>query len=334
MAKIANKTVLEVKDLKVHFPINRGFIFVKNKGYVKAVDGVNLSIKSGETLGLVGESGSGKTTVGKAIIRLVNPTAGNIQFNGDDVSNLKGGNLREFRKQVGFVFQDPYGSLNPRMTAERIISEPLLTHKVYDNKEDRRKRVLELLEIVGLHSAMISRYPHEFSGGQRQRIGIARAIAANPELIILDEPVSALDVSIQAQIINLLEDLQKEFNIAYLFIAHDLSVVRHVSDRVAVMYLGHIVEYGDRDKIYNNPVHPYTRALLSAVPVPDPEIEAKRQRTILEGDIPSPTNPPSGCVFRTRCPKPTEEGKKGNTKMGLIEHAKGHWVDQCGVNCG
>ncbi|MFL2664789.1 MAG: ABC transporter ATP-binding protein [Dehalococcoidia bacterium] len=331
---MANNTVLDVKDLKVYFPINRGFIFVKNKGYVKAVDGVDLSISPGETLGLVGESGSGKTTVGKAIIRLVKPTSGNIQFNGGDVSNLKGGNLREFRKQVGFVFQDPYGSLNPRMTAERIISEPLLTHKIFDNEEDRRKRVLELLDIVGLHSAMISRYPHEFSGGQRQRIGIARAIAANPELIILDEPVSALDVSIQAQIINLLEDLQKEFNIAYLFIAHDLSVVRHVSDRVAVMYLGHIVEYGDRDKIYNSPVHPYTRALLSAVPVPDPEIEAKRQRTILEGDIPSPTNPPSGCVFRTRCPEPSDECKSGNSSMGLIEHSKGHWVDQCCANCG
>lgn len=301
------KQVLEIRDLKVHFAVNRGVVFVRNKGYVKAVDGVSLKIDERETLGLVGESGSGKTTVGRAIIRLVNPTAGEIDFEGNTVSNLTGTELREFRRRVGVVFQDPFGSLDPRMSAERIISEPLVTHKLFPDKNDRRKRVNELLEIVGLNANMASRYPHEFSGGQRQRLGIARAIAAEPSLIILDEPVSALDVSIQAQVVNLLDELQKEFNMAYLFIAHDLSVVRHVSDRVAVMYLGKLMEVGSKKDIYENPLHPYTKALLSAVPVPDPEIESGRDRTILFGDMPSPTNPPSGCVFRTRCPLADEE---------------------------
>jgi oligopeptide transport system ATP-binding protein len=296
------KPVLEIRDLKVHFAVNRGIVFVKNKGYVKAVDGVSLKINPRETLGLVGESGSGKTTVGKAVIRLVDPTDGEIDFQGERVSGLSGAALREFRKQVGVVFQDPFGSLDPRMSAERIIAEPLVTHGLYPDKDERRKRVNELLEIVGLNANMSDRYSHEFSGGQRQRLGIARAIAADPALIILDEPVSALDVSIQAQVVNLLDELQKEFNMAYLFIAHDLSVVRHVSDRVAVMYLGKIMEVAPRDAVYDNPLHPYTKALLSAVPVPDPEIEKKRERMILTGDIPSPTNPPSGCVFRTRCP--------------------------------
>ena len=301
------KQVLEIRDLKVHFAVNRGVVFVRNKGYVKAVDGVSLKIDERETLGLVGESGSGKTTVGRAIIRLVDPTAGEIDFEGNTVSNLTGTGLREFRRRVGVVFQDPFGSLDPRMSAERIISEPLVTHKLFPDKNDRRKRVHELLEIVGLNANMASRYPHEFSGGQRQRLGIARAIAAEPSLIILAAPVSALDVSIQAQVVNLLDELQKEFNMAYLFIAHDLSVVRHVSDRVAVMYLGKLMEVGSKKDIYENPLHPYTKALLSAVPVPDPEIESGRDRTILFGDIPSPTNPPSGCVFRTRCPLADEE---------------------------
>ena len=301
------KPVLEIRDLKVHFQVNRGIVFVRIKGSVKAVDGVSLKIDPRETLGLVGESGSGKTTVGKAVIRLVNPTDGEIDFQGERVSGLSGGALREFRKRVGVVFQDPFGSLDPRMSAERIIAEPLVTHGLYPDKDERRKRVRDLLEIVGLNANMSDRYPHEFSGGQRQRLGIARAIASDPALIILDEPVSALDVSIQAQVVNLLDELQKEFNMAYLFIAHDLSVVRHVSDRVAVMYLGKLMEVGTKEDIYENPLHPYTKALLSAVPVPDPEIESGRDRTILYGDIPSPTNPPSGCVFRTRCPLADEE---------------------------
>jgi oligopeptide transport system ATP-binding protein len=298
----STQPVLDIRDLQVYFPVNRGVLFIKNKGAVKAVDGVNLSIAPGETVGLVGESGSGKTTVGRAIIGLVKPTGGVIEFEGNNVLEMNPAALRQFRRQVGVVFQDPYGSLNPRMTAERIISEPLVAHHLFNSKQERRARVQELLEIVGLNAGMASRYPHEFSGGQRQRIGIARAIASDPTLIILDEPVSALDVSIQAQIINLLDELQDRLQIAYLFIAHDLSVVRHASDRVAVMYLGKLMEVAPRDAVYDNPLHPYTKALLSAVPVPDPEIEKKRERTVLTGDIPSPTNPPSGCVFRTRCP--------------------------------
>ena len=294
------KQVLEIRDLKVHFAVNRGVVFVRNKGYVKAVDGVSLKIDERETLGLVGESGSGKTTVGRAIIRLVNPTAGEIDFEGNTVSNLTGTELREFRRRVGVVFQDPFGSLDPRMSAERIISEPLVTHKLFPDKNDRRKRVNELLEIVGLNANMASRYPHEFSGGQRQRLGIARAIAAEPSLIILDEPVSALDVSIQAQVVNLLDELQKEFNMAYLFIAHDLSVVRHVSDRVAVMYLGQIVEFGEAKELFNNPLHPYTKALMSAALPSHPDTQ--REEIILPGEVPSPLNPPSGCNFHPRCP--------------------------------
>jgi oligopeptide transport system ATP-binding protein len=316
--------VLQVEGLKVHFPINRGVLFMKSKGAVKAVDGVSLTVSPRETLGLVGESGSGKTTVGRAIIRLLKPTAGRVLFDGEDVASLGSSRLRQYRRRIGVVFQDPFGSLNPRMTAGKIIGEPLVAHGLLKKKADRRARINELLETVGLSASMASRYPHEFSGGQRQRIGIARAIAADPALIILDEPVSALDVSIQAQIINLLEELQARLNIAYLFIAHDLSVVRHVSDRVAVMYLGKLMEIADRDVIYEGSQHPYTQALLSAVPVPDPDIEATRARTVLVGDIPSPSNPPSGCVFRTRCPI-ADEGC-AETVPPLREIAPGHQI--------
>ena len=295
-------TILEVRDLKVHFPVKRGVIFQRTVGAIKAVDGVTFTVRSGETLGLVGESGSGKTTIGRAIIQLTRPTGGQVLFEGQDLSSLRGGALRRMRRRLGFIFQDPYGSLNPRMTAGNIVGEPLTVHKLYRSKQEYRDQVSELFETVGLNRAMTSRYPHEFSGGQRQRVGVARALAAHPGFIVCDEPVSALDVSIQAQIINLLEDLQKQYGIAYLFIAHDLSVVKHISDRVAVMYLGKIVELADKDELYENPKHPYTQALLSAVPIPDPVLERKRQRIVLRGDIPSPLNPPSGCVFSTRCP--------------------------------
>lgn len=318
----ADLPVLKIDGLQVHFPIRRGVLLARTTGYVKAVDGVSLSISPSETLGLVGESGSGKTTVGRAIIRLVKPTGGTVEFDGRDVSSLGSAGLRQFRRRIGVVFQDPYGSLNPRMTAARIIGEPLVAHGLFQDKAARRKRVIELLEIVGLNASMAGRYPHEFSGGQRQRVGIARAIAADPDLIILDEPVSALDVSIQAQIINLLEELQARLKIAYLFIAHDLSVVRHVSDRVAVMYLGKLMEIADRDVIYEASKHPYTQALLSAVPVPDPDIERQRTRTVLGGDIPSPSKPPSGCVFRTRCPM--ADAECASVVPPLREIAPGH----------
>ena len=299
--------ILDIRNLKVYFPVRRGFIIKREVGAVKAVDGVNLTIRRGETLGLVGESGSGKTTIGRAILRLNQSTDGEIMFHGEDVTKLNGSQLRRVRRNLGTVFQDPYGALNPRMTAGRIIGEPLIVHGLTESERDYRAQVAMLLERVGLSRSMASRYPHEFSGGQRQRIGVARAIAAKPNLIVLDEPVSALDVSIQAQIINLLDDLQSEYNLAYLFIAHDLSVVRHISDRVLVMYLGKIVEAGHPDELYANPQHPYTQALLSAVPLPNPGLERQRERVVLRGDIPSPLNPPSGCVFNTRCPIATEE---------------------------
>ena len=294
--------VLEIRDLKVHFPIKRGFLFSRQVSAVKAVDGISFSVGAGETFGLVGESGSGKTTTGRAIIRLTNPTSGQILFRGRDITRLDGEELRQVRRHLGIVFQDPFGAFNPRMKAGSIVGEPLEIHGLFSTRDDYRSKVSELLEIVGLNPAMANRYPHEFSGGQRQRLGVARAIAARPEVIVLDEPVSALDVSIRAQIINLLEDLQDEFNPAYLFIGHDLSVVRHISERIAVMYLGRIVEMADRDKLFDNPQHPYTQALLSAVPFPDPRRERSRSRTVLQGDIPSPQNPPPGCAFHTRCP--------------------------------
>ena len=300
-------TTLSVNDLKVHFPISSGFLIRRQTGAVKAVDGVSFDVAPGETLGLVGESGSGKTTTGRAILQLQRPTSGSVQFRGVELTAVSAKHMRPFRSEMQIIFQDPYGSLNPRMSAGQIVGEPLTVHGLAGDKNQRLDRVAELLERVGMNPAMIGRYPHEFSGGQRQRIGIARALAGEPSFIVCDEPVSALDVSIQAQILNLLTDLQAEFNISYLFIAHDLSVVRHISDRVAVMYLGKIMELASSEDLYENPTHPYTRALLSAVPIPDPILERRRERIVLAGDIPSPINPPSGCVFRTRCPIATEE---------------------------
>ncbi len=296
-----SQVLLQVQGLKMYFPITSG-IFQRTIGHIKAVDGLNFSVVKGETLGLVGESGCGKSTTGRAILQLYKPTEGHVYFDGTDLTLLKGDQLRQQRRRMQMIFQDPYASLNPRMTVGAIVGEPLEVHG-YGNKQEIRERVQELLRIVGLNPYFVNRYPHEFSGGQRQRIGVARALAVNPDFIVCDEPISALDVSIQAQIINLLEDLQAQFGLTYLFIAHDLSVVRHISDRVAVMYLGKIVELTDRNELYENPLHPYTQALLSAVPIPDPEIEEKRRRIILEGDVPSPANPPVGCNFSTRCPR-------------------------------
>jgi len=297
-----NDIILEVKDLKKYFPITKGIVIQRTVGAVKAVDGLNFFIRRGETLGLVGESGCGKATTGRSILQLYKPTAGQVIFKGEDLTKMKRGHLRSMRRQMQIIFQDPYASLNPRMTVGAIVGEPLEIHHLASGKE-KRERVQQLLRQVGLNPYFVNRYPHEFSGGQRQRIGVARALAVNPEFIVCDEPISALDVSIQAQIINLLEELQEEYNLTYLFIAHDLSVVRHISDRVAVMYLGKIVELADRDELYDNPKHPYTQALLSAVPIPDPVVEEKRQRIILQGDVPSPVNPPKGCNFVTRCPR-------------------------------
>jgi oligopeptide transport system ATP-binding protein len=297
----SDDVLLRVENLVKHFPITQGILIQRQIGAVHAVDGVSFDIRRGETLGLVGESGCGKSTTGRTLLQLYRPSSGSVIFNGVDLVQLKGEDLRKMRKKMQMIFQDPYASLNPRMTVGEIIGEPLVIHRVARSKEVQ-DRVQQLLELVGLNPAFENRYPHEFSGGQRQRIGVARALALQPELIVCDEPISALDVSIQAQVVNLLEDLQKQFNLTYLFIAHDLSMVRHISDRVAVMYLGIIVELAERNELYNKPLHPYTQALLSAVPIPDPLVEEKRQRVILQGDVPSPVNPPSGCRFRTRCP--------------------------------
>ncbi len=297
----AGGALLQVQDLVMHFPLTQGIIFQRKVGAVRAVDGLSFSIRKGETMGLVGESGCGKSTTGRAILQLHRPTSGTVQFEGVELTRLKGEPLRKMRRQMQMIFQDPYASLNPRMTVGSIIGEPLDIHNLAKGRE-KQQRVEELLRVVGLNPYFANRYPHEFSGGQRQRIGIARALAVNPSFIVCDEPISALDVSIQAQIINLLEELQDEFGLTYLFIAHDLSVVRHISDRIAVMYLGKIVEVADRLELYENPLHPYTKALLSAVPIPDPAIERKRERIILTGDVPSPVAPPPGCRFHTRCP--------------------------------
>lgn len=298
-----SKKLLEVQDLKMHFPITKGIVFQRQVGAIKAVDDISFDLYSGETLGLVGESGCGKSTTGRAILQLHRPTDGAVIFEGKDLVQTKGEELRRMRRRMQMIFQDPYASLNPRMTVGSIVGEPLDVHGIGNSRKERQERVQELLKIVGLNPYFVNRYPHEFSGGQRQRIGVARALAVNPSFIVADEPISALDVSIQAQVINLMEDLQEELGLTYLFIAHDLSVVRHISDRIAVMYLGKIVELADRDELYRNPMHPYTQALLSAVPIPDPKIENQRKRIILEGDVPSPANPPKGCNFCTRCPR-------------------------------
>ena len=329
-----DNVLLEVNNLKMHFPVTSGLLFQREVAQVKAVDDISFSIQKGETLGLVGESGCGKTTAGRCILQLYKPTAGEVIFEGTDLTKLGGRQMRHMRRQMQIIFQDPFSSLNPRMTAGDIIGEPLVVHGLVKNGEQKREKVRELLENVGLHPYMADRFPHEFSGGQRQRIGVARALSVDPKLIVCDEPVSALDVSIQAQVINLLEDLQKQYDLTFLFIAHDLSVVRHISDRVAVMYLGKIVEIADRNEIYQNPLHPYTKALLSAVPIPDPVVDAQRERIILSGEVPSPLNPPRGCVFHPRCPNPTKECSEGSIEMGLIEAEPGHWVDRCCVNCG
>ena len=294
--------ILEVKNLKMYFPVGSGFLSRKPVGYVKAVDDVSFTVQRGETLGLVGESGCGKTTTGRCILQLYKPTAGQVIFDGQDLTSMNTKTMRGMRREMQVIFQDPYSSLNPRMTAGNIIGEPLIVHGLVANKTEYRDKVADLLTNVGLNPYMADRFPHEFSGGQRQRIGVARALSVSPKFIVADEPVSALDVSIQAQIINLLEDLQEQFNLTYLFIAHDLSVVRHISDRVGVMYLGHMVEMAERNEIYRNPIHPYTKALLSAVPIPDPVLDAQRERVLLTGEVPSPLNPPSGCVFHPRCP--------------------------------
>jgi oligopeptide transport system ATP-binding protein len=325
-AGTAGEALLEVEDLQVYFPVTSGIIFQRKVADVKAVDGVTFTVKRGETLGLVGESGCGKSTTGKAILQLNRPTAGSVNFEGTDLTKIKGGELRRFRRKMQMIFQDPYASLNPRMSVGSIISEPLTIHKLAKGSE-KKDKVQSLLQTVGLNPYYANRFPHEFSGGQRQRIGIARALAVEPDFIVCDEPVSALDVSIQAQIINLLEDLQAEFGLTYLFIAHDLSVVRHISDRVAVMYLGHIMELTDRDSLFENPLHPYTKALLSAVPVPDPAIERQRERIILLGDVPSPLRPPPGCVFNTRCPIAIDECRTRIPEWRNVGTADNeHWV--------
>jgi oligopeptide transport system ATP-binding protein len=320
----AGDILVEVKNLKMWFPVTQGLFVQRVVANVKAVDDVSFFIRRGETLGLVGESGCGKTTTGRCILQLNKPTSGEILFDGRDMCKMNAQQVRAMRRRMQIIFQDPYSSLNPRMTTGNIVGEPLIVHKLVKSKQEYRQRVAELLTMAGLNPYMADRFPHEFSGGQRQRIGIARALATQPEFIMADEPVSALDVSIQAQIINLLEDLQGQFGLTYLFIAHDLSVVRHISDRVAVMYLGHMVEIAERSELYANPLHPYTKALLSAVPVPDPVVEAQRERIILTGDVPSPLRPPPGCVFHTRCPIMIEDCKAAVPE--LREISPNHWV--------
>jgi len=316
---IENKTLVEVKDLKEYFNINTGVFTSKP---LKAVDGVSFAIRKGEVLGLVGESGCGKTTVGRTLLHLYKPTAGEIWFDGKQIVTKK--DILEYRKKTAMVFQDPYSSLNPRMTVSDIIAEPLDVHKMYQNKKERQERILELMAKVGLNSEHANRYAHEFSGGQRQRIGIARALSMNPEFVVCDEPVSALDVSIQAQVINMFDELQEQMGLTYLFIAHDLLVVRHISDRIAVMYLGKMVELADAKEIYDHPLHPYTKSLMSAVPLPDPKRARENKRIALTGDIPSPLNAPSGCPFRTRCPYATAECAEAMPEFKEV--SAGHFV--------
>ena len=331
MSVPATPDLLEVRDLYKYFPINAG-VFSRHIGDVKAVDGIDFTIRRGETLGLVGESGSGKTTAGRVVLRLLPATKGQVLFEGRDVHALGREDVRKLRKEMQIIFQDPYASLNPRMTVGDIVGEPLRIHGIATGK-DAATRVQDLLRLVGLQPYHANRYPHEFSGGQRQRIGIARALAVDPKFIVADEPVSALDVSIQAQVINLLQDLQAQLGLTYLFIAHDLSVVRHISTRVAVMYVGKIVEIADRDDLYENPLHPYTQALLSAIPIPDPAVEQRRKRIILTGDIPSPVNPPAGCRFHTRCPVAFDRCRVDvpPLKTYAPNHvAACHWVEEHG----
>ena len=326
-SKVKDNALLEVNNLKMYFPVTEGVIFQKKIADVKAVDDVTFSINKGEALGLVGESGCGKTTTGRCILQLYKPTSGQVIFNDVDVTALGKKDLRNVRREMQIIFQDPYGSLNPRMTCGDIVCEPLKVHKLTSNKGEYRDRVSELLLTCGLNPYMADRYPHEFSGGQRQRIGIARALAVNPSFIVCDEPVSALDVSIQAQIVNLLEDLQDQLGLTYLFIAHDLSVVKHISDRIAVMYLGHIVEVADRNELYENPIHPYTKALLSAIPIPDPLLEADRERIILRGGVPCHMSPPSACSYDPLCPTPDPACDANDLVMKEV--SPGHSVAYC-----
>jgi oligopeptide transport system ATP-binding protein len=324
----ANKdkeVLLSVRGLKKHFPITSGIILQRQVGAVKAVDDVSFDVYKGETLGVVGESGCGKSTTGRTVLQLYKPTSGSVVFEGKELTTLPAEELRKMRKRMQMIFQDPFASLNPRMSVGRIVAEPLRIHKIIDNKKEEQEYVESLLERVGLNPYYVNRYPHEFSGGQRQRIGVARALALKPSFIVADEPISALDVSIQAQVVNLLEDLQDELNLTYLFIAHDLSMVRHICDRVAVMYLGKIVELATADELYENPLHPYTQALLSAVPVPDPFVEERRQRIIISGDVPSPANPPTGCNFNTRCPVSFDLCYQ-DPDPELVEVSPGHWA--------
>jgi peptide/nickel transport system ATP-binding protein len=320
---LSDNTLLEVKNLKMYFPVTKGLL-KKTVANVKAVDDVSFIIKKGETLGLVGESGCGKTTVARCILRLYRPTAGQIIFEKQDISTWPKDKIRPLRQKMQLIFQDPYSSLDPRQSAGNIVGEPLTIHELTKNSDEYKQRLAELFKMVGLDPSMADRVPHEFSGGQRQRIGIARALASNPSFIVCDEPISALDVSIQAQVINLLQELQERLGLTYLFVAHDLSVVRHISDRVAVMYLGRIVEITDWKALYENPLHPYTKALLSAVPIPDPVVEETRERIILQGDVPSPMNPPSGCNFHPRCPMAIPECSK--TIPSLREIGENHEV--------